>query len=68
MAAIGAGLILPNVAEVAGRMVPSSAYKQLADKADDFVEVLGVEKPRQLRHNSDDLIEVLDVEIPNRKK
>ena len=68
MAAIGAGLILPNAAEVAGRMVPSSAYRKLADKVDDFVEILGVETPRQLKHNSDDLVEILDVEMPNGKK
>lgn len=68
MAAIGAGLILPNAAEVAGRMVPSSTYRKLADKVDDFVEILGVETPRQLKHNSDDLVEILDVEMPDGKK
>lgn len=45
IAAIGAGLVLPNAMEVAGRMVPSSAYRNIADKADDFVEILGVETP-----------------------
>jgi hypothetical protein len=65
MAAIGAGLILPNTMEVAGRMVPSSAYKNVADKADDLIEVLSVE-PRKLGHKTDDFIEVLDVETPGR--
>lgn len=47
IAAIGAGLVLPNAMEVAGRMVPSSAYRNIADKADDFVEILGVEPPNK---------------------
>ena len=65
MAAIGAGLILPNTMEVAGRMIPSSAYKNVEDKADDLIEVLSVE-PRKLGHETDDFIEVLDVETPGR--
>ena len=63
IAAIGAGLVLPNAMEVAGRMVPSSAYRNIADKADDFVEVLGVERPSK----ADDFVEVLGVEPPNKK-
>jgi hypothetical protein len=49
--------------EVAGRMVPSSAYRNIANKADDFVEVLGVETPSK----ADDFVEVLGVETPSKK-
>lgn len=54
MAAIGAGLILPNAMEVGARMIPSSAYRKLSNKADDFVEVLGVEKPKKWNRTPDE--------------
>ena len=43
LAAIGAGLILPNAMEVGARMVPSSTYRNIANKVDDTIEILGVE-------------------------
>jgi hypothetical protein len=49
--------------EVGARMIPSSAYRKLSNKVDDFVEVLGVEKPK---NKADDFVEVLGVEKPKK--
>jgi len=43
IAAIGAGLVLPNAMEVGARMVPSSTYRNVANKVDDAIEILDVE-------------------------
>lgn len=43
MAAIGAGLILPNAMEVGARMIPSSTYRNVANKVDDAIKILDVE-------------------------
>ena len=43
LAAIGAGLILPNAMEVGARMVPSSTYRNIANKVDDAIKIVDVE-------------------------
>ena len=68
MAAVGAGLVLPNVMEVAARIPSPKIYREgldwAIDKADDFVDVLGV-KP--ISKKSDDIVEAIEP-TPSRRR
>lgn len=68
MAAVGAGLVLPNAMEVAARIPSPKIYREgldwAIDKVDDFVDVLGV-KP--ISKKSDDLVEAIEP-TPSRRR